>query len=120
MADYEIDGIELENVETLSPSKQANITVLPIIGSDSDQTETFDIDGAVRVIDVMGRFTGTESEIKTKIDNINALLSGDQSSSVTFTSPFTGNVQVKVMSFTVDIPYPGHQATYRLKVVEGN
>jgi hypothetical protein len=119
MAAPTLNSKSLGNVETISWTKDANIVPLPFPGADSDSTETFDLNGPVKILTVVGVFTGANVvAVRSQVDDIDSLINGKQES-VIFSSDETGNLNVKVASFDVTWEIPSNRATYTLKLIEG-
>jgi len=119
MAAPTIDGINLSQTETINVDKAANILPLPIPTGDSDETETFDMLGVLKTIGVSGAFTGETATIQAKIVAIEAIIDGDQDTSVSFNSDQTGSVQVKISDFSYTWEIPGSVCRFNLKMIQG-
>ena len=128
MASPTLGGNSLGNVGSMSWTKDGNITPLPFPGGDAADTEVFDMLGVTRIITVNGDFTGTNTAaVKTQVDIIQALIDGDQSTTLSFASDElgdgvggAGSVTVMIASFDITWNVPGFSATYVLKLIEGN
>jgi hypothetical protein len=119
MAVPTINAVELDGVSAISFTKDANIIPLPLPGSDSDATETFDMLGVTKVITLNGVYAGETAAVKSDIDILIALIDGDQDASIDFISDQTGTLSVKIASVDVSWEIPGNKANYTLKMIEG-
>ena len=128
MAAATLGGNALGNIDSIAWTKDGNITPLPFPGGDSANTEVFDMLGVTRIITVSGTFTGTNTAaVKTQVDTIQALIDGDQSSTLVFASDElgdgiggAGSITVMVASFDVTWNVPGFSVNYTLKLIEGS
>lgn len=118
MARPTINGIELEGVSTIGAPKTANILPFPMPTGDSDETETFDMLGVIRTLNIVGQFSGEIATIKAKVDSIYALINGNQNN-VNFVSDQTGTVSVKISEFDPVWNVPGTICDFTLKLIEG-
>lgn len=114
-----LNGIDLDKVSNIEDNKNANILPLPFPTKDSDETETFDMLGVTRLITVTGEFL---TDPITKKESIEALASGQQTSSVAFVSAETqtGTKQVKVASISTNWEVPAFKCRYTIRLIEGN
>ncbi len=128
MAVPTLGGNSLGVVNSIAWTKDGNITPLPFPGGDSSSTEVFDMLGVTRIVTVSGQFTGTDTAaVKTQVDVIQALIDGDQSSTLAFASDEigdgaggAGSITVMVSSFDVVWNVPGYNVSYTLKLIEGS
>jgi len=107
---YEIDGNDIGNVTEESQTKSSELDVMPMPLSDSDDTQAWDFEGATRNIRVTGQYTASTKTIimDSFITPIEAIVNGDQASTVNYTSGFyaegtglsTFNFKVKLNSFS--------------------
>lgn len=119
MATPTLDGNELDNVEMISYTKDANIVPLPFPGADSSSTETWDLLGVTKNITIVGTYTGAVATVKADIDILAALIDGDQSSSVSLVTDELGTISVKIASLDVIWDTLNNKAKYTLKLIEG-
>lgn len=113
-------GISLTGMETLSTEKAGNVIPLTIPTGDSDTTEVVDFLGVIKTITCRGTFN-LENVAATKavIDSIEALVNGDQNSTVNFVSDQTGTIAVMIANFSVTWDVPGFKCSYDLKLIQG-
>ena len=107
--------------------KRATLTEMPLYGLDSDEAFVMDFGGAVRIIDLRGEYGGaTASQAKTFVSNLEALINGQQDSTVTPSYPLefeslmrTTNIRVKVadVNYTV-VAGEVYIVRYSLKLIE--
>ncbi len=115
-----LNSVDLSNCDNIAFTLSSNIVQLPFPGSGSSSADVFDLTGVTRVITVNGVFTGaTTAAVKTKVDNIAALIDGDQTATVEFVTDELGTVNVMVASFDVTWEVPSNRARYSLKLLEG-
>lgn len=116
-----LNGQSLGSVSSINFSKTADLETLPMPLNDSDGTITFDYGGVVKKINVSGKFTGnTTSAVKTFIDNISAIIDGEQTNSINFVSDELGTISVKIESYNVTWNIPSNNADYSIQLVEGD
>jgi hypothetical protein len=115
-----LNGNELDNVTSISYTKDANILPLPFPGGDSDTTETFDMLGVTKIITVTGTYVGTTAAVKADIDILAALIDGDQDTSIVLTTDELGSLNVKIGSLDVVWDTLNNKAQYTLKLFEGS
>ena len=121
MADPTLNGIALNKLQRIGNELNGNIIPIPMPGGDSSETETFDMLGVTRIISLSGVFVGTTSEIKTKITNIEAIVDGDQESSVNLVTDELGTISVKVASIATNWSVEGisNRCEYRIMCIQG-
>ena len=120
MATPILGGVTLTGNSVITVEKTANIIPLPVPSLDSDQTEVFDLLGVIKLIGVEGIFSGgSTAATKALIDSVEALIDGNQTSTVTFTSDQTGTITVKVASITSTWELPGFAANYNIRLIQG-
>ena len=131
MANTTLKGIVLHNGSTAiitdnSQSKTGSLTILPLYGFDSDETDVFDFGGAVRLITLTGSYRAANvAALKTWIDSLDALIQGKQDASsgypLTFVDDLRGTLKVKVLSF--DSPWTLAEPTrvnWTIKIVNAS
>ena len=97
-----IGGKSLGAVSSESSTKSSNLLNFPMPASDSDAALLVDIMGTSRTITINGKFTGTVSQLRTYITDIEAIQNGTQTGS-TFVSSWTNvNKTVFIQDFTWD------------------
>ena len=69
MATPTLDGNELDNVEMISYTKDANIVPLPFPGADSSSTETWDLLGVTKNITIVGTYTGAVATVNGAVSD---------------------------------------------------
>ena len=116
-----IGGVELGDVNSEVSTKSSNLFNFPMPLSDSDEAILMDIFGTSRTITVEGVKTGTVSELRTFVNNIEALQNGEQSN-LTFVSSWTNsNKEVLIQDFTyTKISSDESKVGYNLSLVEGS
>ena len=120
MAAPTINGSSLGQVNQIASTKDGNIIPIAFPGEDSDVTDTFDLLGVTRIMNVQGTFTGADTAaVKTQVDVIEDLIDGNQENSVDFVTDQFGTLSVKIASFDVVWVVPSNHVTYVLKLVEG-
>lgn len=101
-------------------SKESNIMITSMPLSDASKAMAFDIDGAVQTYTLRGKYVDTESNIKTFVNNIRSLISGNQSSTLTFKSNIHDDVKVKILSLDISYSAGSISVEYTIKMVEAN
>jgi len=109
-----------------SVSKEANLTLMPLFGSDSNLTDVFDFGGVTRTITITAVRKDTPANIAAFVQGtLLALMQGDQSPTqnypYTYTSTLLGTVKVKFMS--IDLNYVAgdpRRLRYTIKMVESS
>jgi hypothetical protein len=122
MAAPTLDGIGLGKLQGISNELNGNIIPLPMPGDDSSGTETFDMLGVTRTISLSGVFVGTTAQIITAVNNLEALINGDQSASVPLVvDEFGETYQVKVASMSTNWEVGGVslRCQYRIMLIQG-
>jgi|TARA_Y100000034_G_scaffold133360_1_gene198619 hypothetical protein len=122
MAAPTLDGIGLGKLQGISNELNGNIIPLPMPGDDSSGTETFDMLGVTRTISLSGVFVGTTAQIITAVNNLEALINGDQSASVDLVvDEFGETYQVKVASMSTNWEVSGVslRCQYRIMLIQG-
>tara|TARA_Y100000310_G_scaffold302675_1_gene340313 strand:- start:2841 stop:3212 length:372 start_codon:yes stop_codon:yes gene_type:complete len=122
MAAPTLDGIGLGKLQGISNELNGNIIPLPMPGDDSSGTETFDMLGVTRTISLSGVFVGTTAQIITAVNNLEALINGDQSASVPLVvDEFGETYQVKVASMSTNWEVSGVslRCQYRIMLIQG-
>jgi len=119
MAQPTLGAVTLTGVESISTNKTANIIPLPLPTGDSDETEVFDLLGVVKTITLVGVFAeSTISATKTKVDDIEALVDGNQTT-VNFVSDQTGTISVMIADISTSWDLPGNRCNYNIKLIQG-
>ena len=96
-----INSLDLGSVRSENTSKSANIFLMAMPGSDSDNAFGLDLFGVTKTITLQGTYTTSNGVIATFIGNIEALVDGAQTTN-TFTSDKTGqtyNVLVNTVTW---------------------
>ena len=122
MATPTLDGISLAKLQGISNELNGNIIPLPMPGEDETATETFDMLGVTRTISVSGVFVGATADIITAVNALEALIDGDQSSSVPLIVDELGaTYQVKVASMSTNWTVAGVslRCEYRIMLIQG-
>lgn len=116
-----IGGQSLGDVKIESSTKSSNLFNFPMPLSDSDKTILMDLFGVSRTITVEGVKTGTVSELRTFVNDIENLQDGKQST-LTFVSSWTNsNKQVLIQDFThTKAEADESKVGYSLTLVEGS
>lgn len=115
-----IGGKSLGDISSESSTKSSNLFNQPIPFSDSDKSLIMDLMGTSRTITITGVKTGTISEMRTFVTDIEGLQNGEQSS-LTFESSWTNvNKNVLIQDFTHDkIGADENKIGYTLVLLEG-
>jgi hypothetical protein len=119
MAVPTVGGVTLDNVSSIAYTKDGNIIPLPLPGSDSDGTETWDMLGVTKILTLTGFYIGATATVKASIDSIANLVNGDQSSSVSLITDEIGTISVKIASLDVVWDTLNNKAQYTIKMIEG-
>ena len=119
MAFPTLNGITLNNVDSISVDKNANIIPLPMPSQDSSSTELFDAFGVTKTITVRGTWAADTTTVKGYVDSFEALVSGNQSS-VSFVSDQTGTISVMLLSIATSWEIPGVVCTFDIKLIQGS
>ena len=116
-----IGGVDLGEVTTESSNLNANLFVQALPLSAEDETLLLDLFGTSRTINVSGQKTGTVAELRTFIENIEALINGDQSG-MTFVSSWTNdNKTVLIADFTHDkTEADENRVKYTITLIQGS
>jgi|TARA_R100000501_G_C2626748_1_gene120500 hypothetical protein len=105
---YSIDGNDIGEVgeENFTKSSELDIMAMPL--SDSTDAQAWDFEGAIRNIRVTGRYVATSKAdlMDNFITLIEAIVDGDQATTVVYHSDFygegaglTGDFNIKIGSF---------------------
>ena len=115
-----LNGIDLGTVKRESSTKASTLISEPMPYSDSDETLLMDLMGVTRTITVEGVKTGTLSELRTFINNIENLQNGSQSG-MTFVSSWTGSSKtVLIQEFShTKMEADENKIEYTLVLMEG-
>lgn len=121
MAEGEIDLIDLGTINSEEHSKTAQLFTQPMPMSDSNETILMDLFGLTRTITVQGTYTGTKSELRSFISNIEGIHDGEQNGS-RFTSKITGDTyDVAIEEFSYSWSQGETQSlSYTLRLKEGD
>lgn len=115
-----IGGVDLGEVKSESSTKSSGIfnTALPF--SDSETALIMDLLGTSRTISIEGIKTGTVSQLRTFVTNLEALQNGQQSG-MTFVSSWTNaDKTVLIQDFThTKVEGDESRVTYTLTLIEG-
>lgn len=120
MANETLNGQDLGNVTSESTTKKADLMIMAMPVSDSDNTLVFDFMGVERGISVTGNFVGTLATQQTKMAAIEGLIDGDQAV-VVYVSEVHGskNVYIKSTRFWKAIDADGTlKINYTIELVE--
>lgn len=84
--------------------KESPLAPMPLYLLDSDETEVFDFGGVIKSLNLSGVYVDTTiGNVKTFIDNMEALLQGNQDVAagypLTLTDDYRGTVKVKIAEF---------------------
>ena len=114
---------DLGYVRSEKHSFRSTLDVAGMPGADSSYTEIYDEEGVVRVITIQGVYKSTTQDgIYTGfIDNIQALMDGDQSTPIAFVSGIgAGTIQVYIRDFDYEVDEGQFgRCNYTLTLVEG-
>ena len=115
-----IGGKDLGTVTSESSTKSSNLFNQPVPFSDSDEALIMDLMGTSRTITVSGVKTGTISELRQFVSDIEGLQNGKQES-LTFVSSWTNtNKNVLIQTFTHDKSEADeNKVNYTLELLEG-
>jgi len=80
----------LGDVQSEESTKSSGLFDMPMPLQDSDKTLIMDLMGTTRTITVNGSFTGTTSELRTFIGDIETLQNGEQTALTFVSSWYTG------------------------------
>lgn len=121
MASPTLNSVSLGNLEMISQTKDLNITPITLPGLDDDDTEVFDLGGALTTITLTGSIVGTSTaNVKTGVDNLIAIADGNQDSTVTLSTDQTGSLSVKIATMDFVWEVPGiNKCMYTIKVIKG-
>ena len=121
MASPTLNSVSLGNLEMISQTKDLNITPITLPGLDDDDTEVFDLGGALTTITLTGSIVGTSTaNVKTGVDNLIAIADGNQDSTVTLSTDQTGSLSVKIATMDFVWEVPGiYKCMYTIKVIKG-
>jgi len=116
-----LNSVSLGNLEMISQTKDLNITPITLPGLDDDDTEVFDLGGALTTITLTGAITGTSTaNVKTGVDNLIAIADGNQDATVTLSTDQTGSLSVKIATMDFVWEVPGiNKCMYTIKVIKG-
>lgn len=115
-----IGGADLGSVSSESSTKSSNLFNFPMPLSDSDEAILMDIFGTSRTITLEGIKTGVIADLRTFVNNIEALQNGEQAN-LTFVSSWTNsNKEVLIQDFThTKTKADESEVGYNLTLVEG-
>lgn len=121
MASPTLNSVSLGNLEMISQTKDLNITPITLPGLDDDDTEVFDLGGALTTITLTGSVVGTSTaNVKTGVDNLLAIADGNQDATVTLSTDQTGSLSVKIATMDFVWEVPGiNKCMYTIKVIKG-
>jgi len=115
-----INSVDLGIVKNESSAKESNLLFFPLPYSDSHEALLIDLMGTGRTITITGEFIGTPAELKTQIENIEAIQNGQQSNS-TYNGVLMTGKNVQIQTFNWD--YVGGdvgRVVYTLTLMEGS
>ena len=121
MAASTLGGVSLGYVTSVGETKNANIEIIPRPRSDSAAALTYDFFGATRELTIAGKITATSiANLKTAMDNLRALISGNQANTISLVTDVTGTVSVLVREITFEWTNEAQgKADYSIGVIEG-
>lgn len=119
MTSITLGGVTLTNVTSMSENKTANIIPLPIPTQDSDTTQLFDMLGNVEIISIDGSFTGESADVRTSVTSLKALVSGNQTATISLIDHTTTTFTVMVADVTCNWDLPGNVCFYSIKLFRG-
>lgn len=115
-----IGSVDLGTVTSESSTKSSGLFNTPLPFSDSDDALIMDLMGTSRTITIAGRKTGAVADLRTFIQNIEALQNGEQSSLVFVSSWTNVNKNVLIQDFTHDKADADESSvSYTLTLIEG-
>ena len=88
--------------------KEGVLTILPLYGFDSEDTDVFDFGGVIKIITLVGSYTAEDlGSCKAFIDAVEIFIQGHQDDKAPFPGPYPltlvddlrGTIKVKVMEF---------------------
>ena len=108
------------SITGLKWSNEAGIDAMPLPGGGSTGTWLTDFNGVERRLTVEGVWTGTSTQIKAQIKDVNDLQDGLQSSGA-FVSTFIDGATINVMidKLSIDWDIVGGMAKWSLSLVQG-
>lgn len=116
-----IGGVDLGIVKRESQSKTSGLFNQPLPYSDSNEAIIMDLLGTTRTITVNGFKTGTLTELRTFIGNIEGIQNGKQPSVTFVSSIITASKQVLIKEFSWDwVEADVQRLTYSLTLIEGS
>lgn len=115
-----INSVDLGTVTNEKSKKTSNLFQQPIPYSDSDAALLMDLFGVSRVITITGFKTGAVADLRTFVENIEALQNGEQDG-MTFVSSWTNSNKTCLIE---DFEHDKDQAdenkvNYTLTLIEG-
>jgi hypothetical protein len=116
-----LGGRDMGKVQSFGWELNANVIPMNYPGRGSNLTETFDLLGLTRLLNVDTLFTGTTATILTALNLLEAFIDGDQVSH-SFSTPFLSvpiNVKIMSMSTTWEVDGIGNRCTVRFQLIEG-
>lgn len=115
-----LESVDLGTVTSETSTKSSNLFNFPMPLSDSDEAILMDIFGTSRTISLEGVKTGEIADLRTFVNNIEALQNGEQSN-LTFVSSWTNsNKEVLIQDFShTKISADESKVSYSLNLLEG-
>lgn len=115
-----IESVDLGTVSSETSAKSSNLFNFPMPLSDSDEAILMDIFGTSRIITLEGVKTGEIAELRTFVNNIEALQNGQQDN-LTFVSSWTNSdKEVLIQDFShTKVSADESKVGYSLSLVEG-
>jgi hypothetical protein len=113
-----INSVSLGIVQSEGSTKESNLFFSPLPYSDSADAIILDLMGTSRTITITGKFIDTKANIKTAIENIEAIQNGRQSVVSYAGELITKNVEIQSFNWSYNQGSP-NEANYTLTLLEG-
>lgn len=116
-----IGGVDLGDVNSESSIKSSNLFNFPMPLSDSDEAILMDIFGTSRTITVEGVKVGAVADLRTFVNDIEAIQNGEQSGSTFISSWTNSNKIVLIQDFShTKVSADESKVGYNLTLTEGS
>lgn len=116
-----LEGVDLGTINSETSTKSSSLFNFPMPLSDSDEAILMDIFGTSRTITLDGVKVGVVADLRTFVNDIEAIQNGEQSGSTFISSWTNSNKTVLIQDFThTKIEADESKVGYSLTLTEGS